>query len=230
MIYRFITATLLAQGAAAAGRQLMSCNTSDIAACFANVANGADIDLVPGKMNTWDGLHSTIQLALFSKYLSIACSEDGGVCVWQGATGKRVVYITDNGGTSTLSHLVIKDGDINQGSGNGGGLVVMNSNVVLILVAFIDNAASNRGGAIYVDSSSSHTVTLQGCSFAGNTASYGPDVSNNGMTVVISGCPAGEDKPTLSPLHLSPPSLIPPPLPPSPLLSSQVILKSKVPP
>ena len=79
-----------------------------------------------------------------------------------------------------------------------------NSNVVLILVAFIDNAASIYGGAIYVSSSGSSSVTLQGCSFAGNTASSGPDVYNNGETVVIGGCPAGKPiRPSLlfPPLH-----------------------------
>ena len=116
MIYRFTTATLLAQGAAA-GRQLMSCNTSDIAACFASVANGGDIDLVPGTMNTWDGLDSSTQLWLHNKYASIACSEEGGVCVLQGATGKLVVWIYYNGGTSTLEGLTIKGGDFSDGGG-----------------------------------------------------------------------------------------------------------------
>ena len=217
MIYRFIIATLLAQGAAAAGRQLESCNTSDIATCFANVVSGGDIDLTPGTMNTWDGIYSNTQLSLQSKYASIACSEDGGVCAWQGATGKRVVYIVNNGGTSTLEGLTIKDGDA---AGNsGGGLYVQNSNVVLIIVAFIDNAASYDGGAISVYSGS--TVTLQGCSFAGNTASRdGPNVYNNGQSVVISGCPAGEDKPTRPSPPFVPSLTNSPPLPLSPLLSS----------
>jgi len=121
---------------------LESCNTSDIATCFANVVSGGVIDLVPGTMNSWDGIYSTVQLSLNYKYASIACSEDGGVCVWQGATGKGVVYIEDNGGTSTLEGLTIKGGDFS----DGGGLFVHNSNVVLIIVAFIDNAVLNSGG------------------------------------------------------------------------------------
>ena len=111
------------------------------------------------------------------------------------------MYIDSNGGTSTLSHLVIKDGDA---TNYGGGLQVVNSNVVLILVAFIDNAAYYWGGAIYVYYYGSSTATLQGCSFAGNTASTGPDVYNNWQTVVIGGCPAGEPiRPSLlfPPLH-----------------------------
>jgi len=110
------------------------------------------------------------------------------------------VYIDSNGGTSTLSHLVVKDGDASA----GGGLFVQNSNVVLILDAFIDNAASDYGGAIFVYYYGSSTATLQGCSFAGNTASTGPDVYNNWQTVVIGGCPAGEPiRPSLlfPPLH-----------------------------
>ena len=198
---------------------LLSCNTSDIATCFANVVSGGDIDLTPGTMNTWDGLYSETQLSLYYKYGSIACSEDGGVCVWQGATGKCVVLIGSNGGTSTLSHLVVKDGDPPSGSG-GGGLVVDDSNVVLIIVAFIDNAAT-IGGAIYVLSStgsSSVTATLQGCSFAGNTATSerAPDVFNSVETVVISGCPAGEDKPTRPSPPFVPSLTNSPPLPPPP--------------
>jgi len=224
--------TLLAQRFAA-GRQLLeSCDTANVATCFKNVVNGGDIDLVPGTMSSWDQIDSH-QLTLNNKYASIACSADGGVCVWQGATEKGVVRMQDNGGTTTLSRLMIKDGN----AFYGGGLYLYNSNVVLILIDFIDNAAY-YGGAISVINAGSSTATLQGCSFAGNTAGeYGPDVFINGQTMLISECPAGEDKPTLPPLHLSPPSLIPPlfpsppsSLPPSPLLSSQVMLKSKVPP
>jgi len=248
MIYRFTTATLLAAQGAAAGRQLESCETAQIATCFDNVGNGAssDIDLVPGTMNTWDGINSYTQLYLGSKEVFIACSEDGGGCVWQGATGKRVVKINDNGGTSSLRGLTIKDGDA---GGDGAGLYVTNSNVGLIIVAFIGNAAGAGGGAIYADTSGSVILSLKGCSFAGNTAgSNGPDVYNNGQDVIIAGCPTGEDNPRLRPTRPSPPFVpsqikypltpltpsplfppLPPPPPPSPLLSSQVMLQPKVP-
>ena len=170
-----------------------SCTTAGVATCFADASDGDEIELSAGTLSSGDGIMSGTQLTLGFKYASIACNVDGGACVWQGATGKQVVCIRDNGGTSTLSHLVIKDGDLNHGSGNGGGLLVYNANVVLILVAFIDNAASNWGGAIYVDSNGSSSVTLHGCSFSGNTAiSGGPDVYNQQETVAIGGCPAGE--------------------------------------
>ena len=54
-------------------------------------------------MNTWDGISDYAQLALEDKYASIACSEEGGVCVWQGATGKSVVFIYNNGGTAIIA-------------------------------------------------------------------------------------------------------------------------------
>ena len=166
-------------------------------------------------MSSTDGIYSDVQLTLRNKYVSIACNADRGACVWQGATGKLVVYIKNNGGTSTLSQIVVKDGDAP--SGNGGGLYLLNSNVVLILVAFIDNAASARGGAIYVNLTGSSSVTLEGCSFAGNTAIYGPDVYNDRKTVVIGGCPSGEDKPIRPSPRLSrPPLTNPPPSPPLP--------------
>ena len=173
-----------------------SCTTSGIATCFADSSNGDEIEISPGTMSSWDGLHSLSQLKLASKYVSIACSNAiGEACIWQGATGKRVVFIQSNGGTTTLSFLVIKNGDASaDGHNNGGGLYVLISNVVLIVVSFIDNAASNYGGAIDVYYSGSSSLTLHGCSFSGNTATEtgGPDIKNTQQTVVIGGCPAGE--------------------------------------
>jgi len=97
------------------------------------------------------------------------------------------VHIVNNGGTVTLTSITIKDGDY--GGGAGGGLYVDNSDVVLIIIAFIDNASGGSGGAIFVRDSV--TVTLHGCSFAGNSAgSAGPDVYNSGETD-INTCPAG---------------------------------------
>ena len=166
-----------------------SCTTAGVAACFENASDGDELELAAGTLSSWDGSSSNFQLTLISKYASIACSADGGACVWQGATRKGVVYIEDNGGTTTLKFLVIKDGD--ESSGNGGGLNVVSSNVGLILVAFIDNAAKH-GGAINVDNDSC-SVTLHGCSFSGNTASdSGPDVRNDEATVAIGGCPEGK--------------------------------------
>jgi len=173
-----------------------TCTTAGVAACFASASNGVELELSAGTLSSWDGIESTVQLTLRFKYSSIACSADGGACVWQGATGKRVVYIKNNGGMSTLSHLTVRDGTRprnNAYTNYGGGLSVLNSNVVLILIAFIGNDAS-QGGAIFVYNTGSSTVTLQGCSFSGNTASYGGDVRNSAQTVVIGGCPEG--KPT----------------------------------
>ena len=165
----------------------MSCNTAEVATCFADASDGDELELSAGTLSSWDGIESDFQLTLQSKYATITCSADGGACILQGATGKGVVLIKNNGGTTTLSFLVIKNGDYN----SGGGLFVWNSNVVLILVSLIDNAAVN-GGAMYVHNIGSSLVTLQGCSFAGNTASssYGPDVYNRGETVAIDTCPA----------------------------------------
>ena len=186
MIYRFATATLLAQGVVA-GRKLESCTTAGVATCFADASDGVEIELSAGTLSSTDGIDSNTQLALWSKYASIACSEDGGACVWQGATGKGVVRIEHNGGTTTLTSITIKDGD----EGSGGGLMVDSSNAVLILVNFVDNNA-NLGGAIYVTSNGSSSVTLHGCSFAGNTVTSGaPDVYNLGESVSINTCPAG---------------------------------------
>jgi len=205
-----------------------SCTTSGIASCFADSSNGDEIEISPGTMSSTDGLHSRSQLILASKYVSIACSNaDGEACIWQGATGKRVVFIPSNGGTTTLSFLVIKNGDASaDGHNNGGGLYVLISNVVLIVVSFIDNAASNYGGAIDVYYSGSSSLTLHGCSFSGNTATDGPDIKNTQQTVVIGGCPAGE----FFFVRRSNIQKITNNLPFPPLLSSQVMLQPKGPP
>ena len=205
---KFILATiLLALGAAE--DVSVSCNTADVATCFDNVMSihGRVLDLVPGTMSAWDGIYSDTQLTLQFKYASIACSTGGGACFWQGATGKRVVFIKDNGGTSTLSRLVIKDGN----AIDGGGLYVFNSFVDLILIAFIDNSAFmsggdwNHGGAMYVNSGNI-LVNLHGCSFAGNDSQdWGPDVYNYNEWVVFYGCPEGEDKPFRPPPPVCPP-------------------------
>ena len=226
------------EGGGGQGRRRLptSCTTAGVAACFASASSGDELELAAGTLSSTDGIHGYVQLSLWNKFASIACSADGGACVWQGATGKRVVYIANNGGTSTLEGMNIKNG----AARNGGGLYVQNSNVGLILVAFIDNAATGYGGAIYVHSESSSSVTLHGCSFSGNTASSasnGPDVYNR-QTVAIGGCPEGKRVPFAPPtqtttnLPYSPPSPppSPPPLLPSSLLSSQVMLLPKVPP
>ena len=217
--------TLLVSGEGQFHRKLpTSCNTAEVATCFADASDGDELELSAGTLSSTGGINSSTQLALFSKYASIACSADSGACVWQGATGKRVVWIYNNGGTTTLAGLHIKDGDAGS---FGGGLIVENSNVELILVAFIENAAPAGGGAICVKLAGSSSIALHGCSFSGNTASSdGPDVYNTGQTVAIGGCPEGK---SILP-STSFKTTNPPPPTPFPLLSSQVMLQPKVPP
>ena len=206
------------EGGGGQGRRRLptSCTTAAVATCFGMTSNGDEIELSAGTLSSTDGINSWARLTLQNKHASIACSADGGACVLQGATGKTVVNIYNNGGTSTLSHLVIKDGD---SSGHGGGLYVSNSNVVLTLIDFNDNAASSNGGAIYVSNTGTSSVNLLGCSFAGNTAGSAPDVYNYQETVAIGGCPVGKP---IRPSTLLQNTKPPPPLPSSspPLLSS----------
>ena len=152
-----------------------SCHTEDVAACFANATDGGRIDLVSGTMSSWDGKNELTQFYMQDKHVIIACNEGGETCILKGAKGKRVVMITNIPGRTTLARLIIRDGDT---SSIGGGLLVSNSNVNLIMSSFVDNSA-DRGGAIYVGSDDSNTVTLQGCIFEGNTATTnGPDIYN----------------------------------------------------
>jgi len=68
----------------------------------------------------------------------------------------------------------------------------MYSNALLVVMSFINNIASNYGGAI-LTSFGTVMVTLQGCSFAENEApaNMGPDIYRRIGTVTINGCPEG---------------------------------------
>ena len=190
----FICATILfAQGTAGQ----VTCNTADVASCFGDgeVANGGVINLVPGTMSSWDGISSGTQFSMQNdKYVTIACNEGVETCTLKGAIGKGVVEIYmdmfGNGGTTTLSRLIIRDGD----SWQGGGLAVYFANVNLIMCSFVDNNSAGYGGAIYL--TGGDTATLQGCRFEGNTAVEGPDIYNFN-SVVISECPTGECPPPM---------------------------------
>jgi len=122
------------------------------------------------------------------KHVIIACNEGGETCILKGAKGKIVVKIIASNipGRTTLARLIIRDGD--NSHGDGGGLVVYYSNVNLIMSSFVDNSCGS-GGAIYVTDS---TMTLQGCTFEGNTVTgVGPDIYSHGETF-IEKCPLGE--------------------------------------
>ena len=188
-----VCATILfAQGTTAQ----MTCNTADVATCFANMANGGVIDLVPGTMSSWDGISGAAQFSMVNdKYVTIACNATGvETCTLKGAIGKGVVEIYMDmfgpGGTTTLSRLIIRDGDY----GQGGGLAVYFASVNLVMCSFVDNKSSGLGGAIYLTGGG--TATLQGCRFEGNTAVEGPDIYNFNR-VVISECPTGECPPPM---------------------------------
>jgi len=66
----------------------------------------------PGTLTGWDGLESDVQLFLANEYVSIYCDTSSAeTCTWKGATGKCVVVIYLNGGTTILGHIIIRDGD-----------------------------------------------------------------------------------------------------------------------
>ncbi|GMI49481.1 hypothetical protein ScalyP_jg143, partial [Parmales sp. scaly parma] len=155
-----------------------------ISAQFAGANNGATILMPPGTLTEGDGISDTFQLSFYEKHVTIECDVTTGACVWKGAAGKGVVRIWNSAGTTTLSQIIIRNGD----GYIGGGLRVTNSVVLLDRVSFIKNHA-NAGGAVYVEQGAS-TVTMQGCTFSGNLASTGRDVQVvNGQTASVTGCP-----------------------------------------
>ena len=170
-----------------------SCKTEDVATCFASAKDGDVINLVPGTMNSTDGITFFVQFYMSDKYVTISCNEGGETCILNGATVKIVMYLDNIGGTTTLAQLIIRDG---HQSCCGSGVVVESSNVNLIMCSFIDNYAG-IGGAVYVSSTDnvddivSSTVTLQGCKFEGNTGETPADIQKVEGTVLVEECPTG---------------------------------------
>ncbi|GMI51800.1 hypothetical protein ScalyP_jg121, partial [Parmales sp. scaly parma] len=93
-------------------------------AAFASASAGASLHLLPGTLRWSDSITPNVQLTLGGKALEIACGGEGattaqpgtpgGVCTWQGTEGRSVVRVVDNGGTTGLVSVVIRDGDANQ--------------------------------------------------------------------------------------------------------------------
>lgn len=96
-----------------------------------------------------------------------------------------------DGANATIQNLIVQDfgaqgsaGGQGSSEGEGSGLLAINgANVVVDNVRFVDDsAAGDSGGAVYADASSS--VTTQGSSFSGTTASGS---QGDGISVSLSG-------------------------------------------
>ena len=94
---------------------IISVATSGIATAFASAIDGDKLVMEPGTLTEGDGIDEyNAQLYLYAKYVSIYCDTSSAeTCTWKGATYKGVVYIYINGGTTTLGHIIIRDGDSN---------------------------------------------------------------------------------------------------------------------
>jgi len=148
------------------------------------------MSLTSGTLSSWDNLDGVTQLTLSAKHMEILCDD---TCTLEGAPGKRVVQVVDiASGITTLGFLTIKDGDRSFG-GHGGGLLVSDAAVELIMIDFDGNEADGDGGAIYL-SGDSGTISMTGCEFADNVATNGDgdDLYRlSGNFESISACPAG---------------------------------------
>jgi len=90
---------------------IISVATSGIATAFASATDGDKLVMEPGTLT--EGA-ANIQFSMKFKYVSIYCDTSSAeTCTWKGATYKGVVYIYINGGTTTLGHIIIRDGDSN---------------------------------------------------------------------------------------------------------------------
>ena len=86
--------------------------TSGIATAFASATDGDKLVMEPGTLTEGDGITSHAQLYLQGKFVSIYCDTSSEeTCTWKGSTNKQVVHIQSNGGTTTLGHIIIRDGD-----------------------------------------------------------------------------------------------------------------------
>ena len=173
----------------------MTVPTSDVAAGYTTLVNYDVLVLTPGVCLTWDSIYINSQLTFMNKHVHMMCDQtDGGTCTFSGAelSGKGVVYVWNNGGTTILEGFIIRDGDSDSLEGGGGGLVVRNSIVEGRDCMFIGNTASS-GGAIFVYTDA--TVIFKGVTFTNNTATndkLSNDLINEGEISIYSNCIEGE--------------------------------------
>ncbi|GMI62256.1 hypothetical protein ScalyP_jg159 [Parmales sp. scaly parma] len=125
--------------------------TSGIATAFASSIDGDKLVMEPGTL-------TERQLSLENKYVSIYCDTSSAeTCTWKGATGKRVVFIYYNGGTTTLGHIIIRDGD----SANGGGLYISGTGAT----SCTNSSKSSEGGASTCENCAAGRFSSAGTSY-----------------------------------------------------------------
>ena len=154
---------------------------------------GSELAMMPGTMDSWDGDESLSKLTLSGKTDMTLMREDQGAddaCTWKGASEKRVVSFVNNGGTTTLGFVTIRNGE-SLGGVPGGGVSIY-STLKVVVCRFIDNSAANQGGAVFV-AAPSGSAFFEGCFFSGNSAIYNDNDSYNcgGTVTGITACLAG---------------------------------------
>lgn len=160
---------------------------------FASCSDGDTVYITPGTMSTTDGLQTATIIQLSNKYFTLICvDQPSSPCNFRGSSGKRVMYIRDNGGVTTLKRIVIREGS---NAGQGGGIWMRGSSVDLIIVSIVENDGT-QGGGIYHFGGSGIDLNIIGCFFENNAASrsdYGNDVykDQNLGDVNVEGCPVG---------------------------------------
>mgnify|MGYP000903248679 CR=1 FL=1 len=165
-----------------------SCTDGDCSLrdAIATAANGDTITF-DGDMTIY--LDSTLQL--FSRQLTIDGSghtvtvsgDSGG----DGSPNVQVFYV---GGSSTtvvtLTHLNIISGTTVAGAA-GGGIVLQSSGKLAVISSTLSGNSSSYGGGA-IGSTSYGTVTVQGCTFSGNSASGsygGAGIFNSFSTLIV---------------------------------------------
>lgn len=93
------------------------------------------------------------------------------------------IYMNGANATLTLDRSLVASnvasGGALPGDGFGGGINSINGNVTVVNSTFTDNAALNKGGAIYIqNASSAHTYSVLSSTFSGNDASFGRSLYN----------------------------------------------------
>ena len=169
-------------------------STEDVELAYENASAGSIVLLTTG---TYTGTEMGSTGGGIRKPVNLQCIHNVDSCVFDGEDDRRCLYVYEVDDV-TIKLITFTSGDANGGTdedSNGGGILIKNSNVLLMLVKVTNNHAENEGGGISIVGKMSDTTNLFGCTFSSNTAvGDGNDLSLWTGTANFNGCPIGYSK------------------------------------
>ena len=162
------------------------------------------------KQFTKSGFYSSV-IALDDSTLEISDDSafmNNGTCFAISCKSGAHVYVEDtifannksfvmNSGSSSADDSYFKNCTFENNSSGVGGAVFMTNSCVMTVTncTFTDNVAERSGGAIYNDSSTA-TLTVDGCTFTGNT---GNGAITSAAPITLNNCTFGDDQTVIVP-------------------------------